>query len=59
LWHGFIAPWIFLLSLFVSGVRVYETNNKGRRYDFGFLLGLATCASYYQTGEMIEGKGRI
>ena len=23
------------------------------------LLGLATCASYYQTGEMIEGKGRI
>jgi hypothetical protein len=38
-WHGLIAPIVFIVSLFHSGVRIYETNNRGRLYDFGFLLG--------------------
>lgn len=40
LWHGIIAPLIFIIGLFTSKVRVYETNNNGRWYDFGFLLGI-------------------
>src|ERR1035438_9591703 len=32
LWHGIIAPITFLVSLFVSGVSIYETNNNGRWY---------------------------
>jgi len=38
-WHGIISPITFLVSLFNPNVRIYETNNKGVIYDFGFLLG--------------------
>ncbi|MBI4421778.1 MAG: hypothetical protein HY560_13215 [Gemmatimonadetes bacterium] len=38
-WHGLIIPITFLISLIYPNVRIYETNNKGRRYDFGFILG--------------------
>lgn len=38
-WHGLIAPITFLVSLFDAGVRIYETNNNGRWYEFGFVLG--------------------
>ena len=38
-WHGLISPLTFLISLFVPGVRIYETHNRGRLYDFGFLIG--------------------
>lgn len=38
-WHGMIAPITFIISLFNQNVRIYETNNNGRWYDFGFCLG--------------------
>ncbi len=44
LWHGIIAPITFLVSLFVSGVSIYETNNNGRWYEFGFMLGIGAYA---------------
>jgi hypothetical protein len=40
LWHGIIAPIIFLIGLFTPKVRIYEINNNGRWYDFGFVLGI-------------------
>jgi len=40
LWHGMIAPITFLVSLFNDGVSIYETNNNGRWYEFGFLLAM-------------------
>ena len=40
LWHGMIAPITFLVSLFNNGVSIYETNNNGRWYEFGFLLAM-------------------
>ena len=39
LWHGIIAPLTFLISLFTDGVNVYEVDNNGNWYDFGFVLG--------------------
>lgn len=42
-WHGLICVITFVVSLFASGVRVYEVNNRGRWYDFGFLIG-ASCS---------------
>jgi len=39
-WHGIIAPLIFLIGLFVPQIKIYETNNNGKWYDFGFLLGV-------------------
>lgn len=44
LWHGIIAPLIFIIGFFTSSVSVYETNNNGRWYDFGFLIGVGAFA---------------
>jgi hypothetical protein len=37
--HGFISPFTFIVSLFKDSVAIYECNNNGGWYDFGFLLG--------------------
>ena len=39
LWHGFIAPFSFVVSLFIDDVALYAVNNNGGWYDFGFVLG--------------------
>jgi hypothetical protein len=41
LWHGFISPFTFIISLFTDNVNVYEVHNSGNWYDFGFILGVA------------------
>jgi hypothetical protein len=41
LWQGFISPITFLISLFTSEVNIYEVQNNGNWYDFGFMLGVA------------------
>jgi hypothetical protein len=40
LWHGFITPIAFLVSLVSNDVRIYAFPNAGRWYDFGFMLGI-------------------
>ena len=39
LWHGMIAPFTFIVSLFVDSVHFYETHNNGGWYNFGFVIG--------------------
>lgn len=39
-WHGWIAPISLIVQLFNPLVRVYETNNTGWWYDFGFYIAL-------------------
>jgi hypothetical protein len=39
LWHGFISPVTFVISLFRDSVSIYEIHNNGNWYDFGFVLG--------------------
>ncbi len=39
LWHGFISPITFVISLFTKNVRFYEVHNNGGWYNFGFVLG--------------------
>lgn len=39
LWHGFISVIALIIHIFNDGVLVYETNNTGGWYDFGFLFG--------------------
>ena len=41
LWHGFIFPVTFLISLFNHDVGVYELHNNGGWYNFGYLVGLS------------------
>ena len=44
LWQGLISPITFIVSLFTPTVNIYEVQNNGNWYDFGFILGVA-CAS--------------
>jgi len=41
LWQGFIAPFVFVASLFKDDLNVYEVHNNGYWYNFGYLFGLA------------------
>lgn len=40
LWHGFIFPVAWLVSLFSSKVAIYAVPNNGGWYDFGYFLGI-------------------
>ncbi|MCK4691455.1 MAG: hypothetical protein KAT20_06590, partial [Desulfuromonadales bacterium] len=40
LWHGMIAFISLVIHIFKENVVVYEINNTGGWYDFGFLLGV-------------------
>jgi len=40
LWHGFIFPVAWLVSLLVPKVAVYAVPNDGGWYDFGYFLGI-------------------
>lgn len=37
--HGIIAPFTFIISLFNDHVAIYDINNNGNWYNFGFVLG--------------------
>ena len=45
LWHGIILPITFIIRLFNPNVGIYEINNNGRWYDFGFFLGVSGSVS--------------
>ena len=40
LWHGFIFPVAWVVSLFAPGVAIYAVPNNGGWYDFGYFLGI-------------------
>ena len=40
LWHGMIAPFSWIGSLFSDDIAIYAYNNNGGWYDFGFILGI-------------------
>ncbi|MFY0652018.1 MAG: hypothetical protein JXQ96_08305 [Cyclobacteriaceae bacterium] len=39
LFHGCIAPFTFVVSLFSDEIAMYAVNNNGGWYDFGFVIG--------------------
>jgi hypothetical protein len=41
LWHGFIAPFVLVVSLFKSNLSIYEVHNNGLWYNSGYLFGVA------------------
>ena len=41
LWQGFISPITFLVSLVNSDINIYEVNNNGNWYNFGFMIGVS------------------
>jgi hypothetical protein len=41
-WHGIISPITFIVSLVNLRVRIYEMLNRGRLYDFGFIIRISS-----------------
>jgi hypothetical protein len=41
LWHGFVAPLVFVASLFKANLSIYEVHNNGAWYNVGYLFGVA------------------
>lgn len=40
IWHGWISPISLIIGIFDPGIRVYEVNNTGWWYDFGFYMAI-------------------
>lgn len=53
LWHGIISPITFIISLFSDSVGIYEANNNGGWYNFGFILG---CGMIFGGGSSASSK---
>ena len=45
LWHGFISPLAFIISIFTDRLTVYAFPNNGVWYNFGFMLGIGGFSS--------------
>jgi hypothetical protein len=39
-WHGWVAPVSLIAHFFKGNIRVYEANNTGWWYDFGFYMAI-------------------
>lgn len=39
LMHGIILPFQFIISLFKTDLAIYDINNNGNWYNFGFVFG--------------------
>ncbi|MFH1438406.1 MAG: hypothetical protein ABIJ56_22040 [Pseudomonadota bacterium] len=57
LWHGIIAVIAFIISLFSDKVTLYEVDNTGGWYNFGFLLG-TICVWGGSWGAGVGGRRR-
>ena len=55
LWQGFIAPFVFVASLFKGDISIYEVHNNGGWYNFGYLFGLAC---FFGGGNRASRRGR-
>lgn len=45
LWNGMTLAFSFVGSLFDSSITVYDINNNGNFYNFGFVVGTGSLAS--------------
>ena len=41
-WHGWVAPISLIAGIFNKTIRVYEPNNTGWWYDFGFYMAVVS-----------------
>lgn len=40
IWHGWIAPVSLVVGIFNKSIRIYEKNNRGWWYDFGYYMAI-------------------
>lgn len=40
IWHGWIAPFSLIVGFFNESISIYEVNNTGWWYDFGYYMAI-------------------
>lgn len=58
LWHGAISVIALIVHIFNPAIRVYEIQNTGGWYDFGFLLGAVCVWGGGSTAGCVRSKRR-
>jgi hypothetical protein len=58
LWHGFIFPIAWIVSLFVDKVAIYAVPNNGGWYDFGYFLGIVVFGVGARKGTRVVYRDR-
>ena len=58
LWHGFIFPVAWIVSLFADKVAVYAVPNNGGWYDFGYFLGIVVFGVGARKGTRVVYRDR-
>ena len=58
LWHGFIFPVAWVISLFAGKVAVYAVPNNGGWYDFGYFLGIVVFGVGARKGTRVVYRDR-
>jgi hypothetical protein len=59
LWHGFIFPVAWFLSLIMPDVAIYAVPNNGGWYDFGYFLGIVVFGVGANRGRKVVYRDRI
>jgi hypothetical protein len=59
LWHGFIFPVAWFLSLVMPDVAVYAVPNNGGWYDFGYFLGIVVFGVGAHRGKKVVYRDRV
>ena len=59
LWHGFIFPVAWFLSLIVPDISVYAVPNNGGWYDFGYFLGICVFGVGANRGRKVVVRERV
>ncbi|MEI9926505.1 MAG: hypothetical protein WDN44_00725 [Sphingomonas sp.] len=59
LWHGFIFPVAWFLSLVMPDVAVYAVPNNGGWYDFGYFLGIVVFGVGANHGRKVVVRERV
>ena len=58
LWHGFIFPIAWIVSLFSNEAAIYAVPNNGGWYDFGYFLGIAVFGVGARKTHVVYRTGR-
>jgi len=58
MWHGFIFPVAWIVSLFTDKVAIYAVPNNGGWYDFGYFLGIVVFGVGARKGTRVVYRDR-
>ncbi len=56
-WHGFIFPVAFIVSLFMDNVALYAVPNNGGWYDFGYFVGIVFLGVGARKSRIVRRRG--